>query len=154
MFALVHGRSYMPNQPRQKRIAWYQNTSPLHASCLGGYGPSSLNKQTYVPWGSEDIIKRPRRDLSRIEHTIHKMIQNGDSRSHKISKRTAEYQPLCLVPKLVLGGLWTVIIFLRTWRPHRRDLRPSEEALSPSKRAPRPRARLIKGIASSTSRTL
>jgi len=57
------------------------------------------------------------------------MKQSGDSSNHKISKQTAEYQLLRLVPRLVLGGLWTVIIFLRTWRTSRRDFRPSEEAL-------------------------
>jgi len=71
------------------------------------------NKRT-SPRGFEERIKRPRRDLSRIGHTIQKMKQSGDSSSHKFSKQTAEYQPLRLVPRLVLGGLWTVIIFLRT----------------------------------------
>jgi len=108
------------------------------------------NKRT-SPGGFEDRIKRPRRDLSRIGRTIQKMKQSGDSNSHKISKQTAEYQPLRLVSRLVLGGLWTVIIFLRT---SRRDFRPSEKALAPSKRALRPRARLIQGAASLASRII
>jgi len=65
------------------------------------------------PGGPEEKIKRPRRDISRIGHTIQKMKQSGDSSSHNISKQTAEYQPFRLVPRLMLGGLWTVIIFIR-----------------------------------------
>ncbi len=36
--------------------------------------------------------------------------------------------PLCLVPSLMFGGMWTVIIFPRAWKPSRKALTPSIRA--------------------------
>jgi len=63
--------------------------------------------------GSTDGIEHPMQAFSRIGHVIQKIKQSGDSSNHQISKNQQYINHFALIPSLVLGGMWTIIIFLK-----------------------------------------
>jgi len=71
------------------------------------------SKRIHAPRSSEDRIKRPRRDLLR-QNILFKELSKAVIRAiTKFQNKQQNINHFALIPSLVLGGLWTVIIFLK-----------------------------------------